>query len=232
MDAAKIVNSPDFQTFYPDSGLLCLVAMARFHQMAVEPTQIQHQFGRVKNPPQSPFDKGGSAPAQGDLYMGDTEILRAAKALNFKSSLVKTRSADLSNATLPAIAKALDGSYFILARVAQKNPPQSPFDKGGSALAQGDLQILVHDLRKPQPESIPLDVFEQFWSGELILLTRRGCGDRSRSVPLLFDIRWFIPALIKYRKLFGEVLLFTSELKSILLRTRLCGFNQQSNILA
>ena len=31
---------------FAGSGLLCLVAMARFHQMAADPAQVQHQFGR------------------------------------------------------------------------------------------------------------------------------------------------------------------------------------------
>jgi len=75
----------------PDTGLLCLVAMARFHQMAADPAQLQHQFS-----------KAGSA-------LTDVELLRAAKALSFKATLIPTDLTQINNATLPAIAKAKDG---------------------------------------------------------------------------------------------------------------------------
>jgi len=161
-----------------DTGLLCLVTMARFQQMAADPAQIQHQFGRPDN------------------AFSDTEILRAAKAMSLKACLVKTNFHSLSNTSLPAIAKANDGSYFIMARISDAGAiHESPLHK----------QILVHDLRKPQPERVPREILEQFWNGELILLTRR--GGMLQSLQKNFDIRWFIPALIKYRKIFAEVLL-------------------------
>lgn len=152
----------------PDTGLLCLVAMCRFHQLAAEPAQIKHQYGRP------------------DHAFGDMEMLRAAKALSLKASLVKSTFSRLVSTNLPAIAKAVDGSYFVIARVNEK-------------------QILVHDLRKPQPETVSPEVLEQFWTGELILLTRR--GGVLQGLQEHFDIRWFIPSLIKYRKFFGEVLI-------------------------
>src|SRR5207237_1860281 len=49
-----------------------------------------------------------------------------------------------------------------------------------------------------------LDAFAAEWSGELILIASRAslAGQLAR-----FDFSWFIPSLVKYRKLFGEVLL-------------------------
>jgi subfamily B ATP-binding cassette protein HlyB/CyaB len=48
------------------------------------------------------------------------------------------------------------------------------------------------------------------WSGELILFTSRAsmAGDLSK-----FDFTWFIPAIVKYRKLLGEVLLVSFGLQ-------------------
>ena len=51
-----------------------------------------------------------------------------------------------------------------------------------------------------------IDVFASHWSGELILVASRVslAGELAK-----FDFSWFIPALVKYRKLLGEVLLIS-----------------------
>ena len=54
--------------------------------------------------------------------------------------------------------------------------------------------------RFPWPE------FEESWSGKLMLITKRtALPDSLRQ----FNISWFIPALLKYKRLFGEVLLLS-----------------------
>jgi subfamily B ATP-binding cassette protein HlyB/CyaB len=75
-------------------------------------------------------------------------------------------------------------------------------------LAQCDGQrVLFQDpsgeLQGGRPVIEPLDVFVAQWTGELILITSRAslAGELAK-----FDFSWFIPSLVKYRKLFGEVL--------------------------
>jgi len=85
---------------------------------------------------------------------------------------------------LPVIAKARDGSYFILARLSNDNPVDEASATGAGAAAS----VLIHDLREAAPRSVSLDEFEQMWSGELIALTRRhGLGE---SLQQKFDISW------------------------------------------
>ena len=59
------------------------------------------------------------------------------------------------------------------------------------------------DGQAARPTIEPLDVFARQWSGELILITSRAslAGALAR-----FDFSWFIPSLVKYRRLFSEVL--------------------------
>ena len=54
-----------------------------------------------------------------------------------------------------------------------------------------------------RPTIEPLAVFAAQWTGELILITSRASlvGDLAK-----FDFSWFIPSLVKYRRLLGEVL--------------------------
>jgi subfamily B ATP-binding cassette protein HlyB/CyaB len=174
----ELYVSPD-----ADTGLLCLVAISRFHQLPVEPAQIERAFGGRGHP----FE--------------DVDLQRAAKALGLKTSLYSlARRESIDNAILPAIAKHIDGSYFILARV--------DADK-----------YLIHDLREPQPRVVTAEAFAALSSGALLLLTRR--RNAIESLQQQFDIRWFIPSLLKYRKLFGEVLLASFFLQLFALATPL-----------
>jgi len=103
--------------------------------------------------------------------------------------------------------------------VARKHPafPLSGADGTSSADTGAAPGFLVHDLRKPVPELVTADVLDAFWSGELILIARRTTFiDRLQQT---FDIRWFIPAIFKYRRLFGEVLLASFFLQLFALAT-------------
>lgn len=180
-----------------DTGLFSLVAIARFHQIPAEPDQLAHQFG-----------------ISGALF-SDTELLLAAKALSLKAKLLAPSISDLKNSMLPAIAKSNDGSYFIIARLSNDN-----LSKNDSVAQEDSTEgLLIHDLREKAPRSISLEEFDQLWSGEIIALTRRhGFGE---SLQQKFDISWFIPSLVKYRKLFGEVLIASFFLQIFALVTPL-----------
>ncbi|MEJ2076194.1 MAG: type I secretion system permease/ATPase, partial [Reinekea sp.] len=111
---------------------------------------------------------------------------------------------------LPAIAKARDGSYFILARLGEST------DTSGASTTR---TYLIHDLRDAAPRSVSQEEFDALWSGELILVTRRqGLGE---SLQQKFDISWFIPSLVKYRKIFSEVLIASFFLQLFALVTPL-----------
>lgn len=150
-----------------DSGLACLVMLARLHERAADAGALRHQFGQHDKP----FDT--------------LTILRAAKALELKARTVEIDWPRLSGKIqLPAIARHSNGRYFIVARVT-------------------DDKVLVHDPASKSPQVIGKAEFLEGWSGEVILITRRaGLGEAVRK----FDISWFIPAVIKYRRYLIEVL--------------------------
>lgn len=174
-----------------DTGLSSLVAIARFHQLPAEADQLAHQFGQ---------------PGQ---TFTNTELLQSAKALTLKAKLLSLSVERLDNSVLPAIAKASDGTYFVLARVAQA-------EQGNPERV---ASVLIHDLREPSPKAIPLDEFRSLWSGEIIALSKR--ATLADAINQKFDISWFIPSLVKYRKLFSEVLLASFFLQIFALVTPL-----------
>ncbi|EWY41177.1 peptidase C39 [Skermanella stibiiresistens SB22] len=121
---------------------------------------------------------------RGDQPMRAGELLRCAKELGVKARLTRTRWDRLARTPLPAVARHRDGRFIVLAQVAA--------DK-----------VLVQDPLQPRPLALSRAEFEAGWTGELILLTRRAAlTDANRK----FGIGWFVPAIIRYRALFTEVL--------------------------
>jgi subfamily B ATP-binding cassette protein HlyB/CyaB len=115
-----------------------------------------------------------------------SDLLLAAKHLGLKAKLSRTSADRLSLAPLPALALMADGRTVVL--------------------AQCDGQrVLFQDVggQSSRPTIEPLGVFAAQWAGEMILITSRAslAGEVAK-----FDFSWFIPSLVKYRKLFGEVL--------------------------
>lgn len=113
------------------------------------------------------------------------DLVRAARSLGFKAGLVESRWERLPVLGLPAIARKRDGSYCVLANV------------------QNDT-VLLQDPLGTGPRVLPRADFEALWSGWLLLLTKRA---QVRPEDRRFDFTWFIPSIIKYRRLLGEVLL-------------------------
>lgn len=74
-----------------DTGLICLLILARFHDLPADGAQLRHQF------------------AQSGQVLSETDLLRAAKHLGMKAGLVKSTWSKLPGAPLPALAKRIDG---------------------------------------------------------------------------------------------------------------------------
>jgi subfamily B ATP-binding cassette protein HlyB/CyaB len=110
---------------------------------------------------------------------------------------VRARSArtsydKLARTPLPALANGPAG-WFVIAQVS-----------GDEAIIQPPCPSL--DGVQPQVLKVTRDALQAMWSGELVLVaTREGVGGVSRA----FDVSWFIPQIVKYRRLIGEVLLVT-----------------------
>jgi len=165
----------------PDSGLLGLVMLARFHAIAADPEQLAHIF---REPGQA---------------FATPQILLAARHLGLAARRVRTEYQRLERTPLPALAIDRQGKFFILARI----------DAG---------KVLIQEPGGARPQVLSAEDFGARWSGELILFTSRAslAGELAR-----FDFSWFIPAVVKYRKLLGEVLLVSFVLQLFALVTPL-----------
>ncbi|HSX79188.1 MAG TPA: ABC transporter transmembrane domain-containing protein, partial [Candidatus Saccharimonadia bacterium] len=164
-----------------DTGLVCLLILARYFGIAADGEQLRHEFGLACQP------------------CGDTEVLRIARRLGLKASKRSATWARLGTLPLPAMAQYMDGRSVILGQV------------------DGE-RVLVQDPRAPRPLALARHDFEVAWNGTLMLLTTRS---RWRSTAPKFDVTWFLPAILKYRKLLGEVLLASFFLQLFALLTPL-----------
>jgi subfamily B ATP-binding cassette protein HlyB/CyaB len=122
-------------------------------------------------------------------------VLQGAGHLGLKAKAVRCTPARLAMTPLPALAWLRDGRVVVLAQCGgQRVLYQDP-----SATAAGARPVIE-----------PLAVFTEQWSGALVLIASRASltGELAR-----FDFSWFIPSLVKYRALFGEVLLVSMFLQ-------------------
>ena len=169
-----------------DSGLTSLLMMANLHGMAADPAQLQHEFGA-------------------EAFSTQT-ILLAAKHLGLSAKSVRQLPQRLAHAPLPAIGLDRNGQYFILARVESAGAAD-----GTAAREPAVSKVLLQHPGQP-PQVLPLSDFLAAWSGELIFFTSKAnyAGDMAK-----FDFSWFIPAIVKYRRLLGEVLLISLVLQIV-----------------
>lgn len=155
----------------------------RLHQIAADPDTLAHQLGLSAIEP---------------LQVQD--LLLAAKHLGLKAKRSRTTIDRLGMTPLPALALMRTEEASLRTVI----------------LAQSDgKRVLLQDMEKEQvsgggPKIESAEIFAQQWSGELILITSRASlvGTMAQ-----FDFTWFIPSLVKHRKLLGEVLLISCMLQ-------------------
>ena len=137
----------------------------------------------------------------GDTLVTD-DLLLAAGQLGLRARRVRTKAERLQLTPLPALALMNDGSVAVLAQCDGQRVLLQRFDSQS----------------QPRPLIEPATTFAEHWTGELILIASRAsvAGELAR-----FDFSWFVPSLVKHRKLLGEVLLVSAFLQLFALVTPL-----------
>lgn len=117
--------------------------------------------------------------------LDETVLIRATRHLQLKAKAVTASVDKLDKLALLAIAEDKNGGYFILARA-------------------GEGKVLIQDPLSTKPEMLTEDELSLRWSGRLLMVTRRSV------IPGMsgkFDISWFVPSIIKYKKILIQVLI-------------------------
>ncbi len=133
--------------------------------------------------PQSLRHQLGKSPSEPTT---SSDLLLAARHLSLKARHAKKTIDGLARMPLPTLVIMRDGSVAVLAQSDGKRLLLQEFSSA----------------EQSRPKIEPIGSFAERWSGELILVTSRAslAGELAR-----FDFSWFVPALVKYRRLLAEV---------------------------
>ncbi len=134
-------------------------------------------------------------------HFTEKEIILAGRDLGLKVRGHSSHWQKLQETALPAMGQHEDGHWFLIAGVDEETN-----------------KILIHDPLSTAPLSLSRDQFEAAWSGRVILVTRRASLSNLGGQ---FDFSWFIPAILKYKKLLIEVLVASFFLQLFALLTPL-----------
>ncbi|TQV85064.1 type I secretion system permease/ATPase [Aliikangiella coralliicola] len=163
------------------------------YQMAISCLCLVARFHQVPAEASALIREFGSDSEQ----LNDINLLRAAKSLGFKAKLLRTKTNRLHKLILPAIAKRHNGTYFVIAKIS-------------------DDQVLIQDVALGKPEQLSFSELNEQWSGELVHIAKR---TRLLSENSKFGFAWFIPALVKYKKLLTDILLASFFIQLLALAT-------------
>lgn len=125
----------------------------------------------------------------------------AARQVGLKSRLDNKPISRLPYLTLPLLVWRDDGEHFILA-----------------AIDKATNRYLIHDFHEDRPITLSKEEFEERYSSKVISIASRSSvlGKLAR-----FDFSWFIPVVIKYRRIFIEVIVASIALQLLALMTPL-----------
>jgi subfamily B ATP-binding cassette protein HlyB/CyaB len=139
-------------------------------------------LGVSADPQQISHDRG-----KGDDPYALEDLARVAKKLGLVARIKAADLPSLAKLPLPAIAECHDGAVILL-KVEEGDNPRFLIQRG--------------DGERPEVWTGP-EMAERF-AGRLLLMTSR---ERMAGESRPFDISWFIPALVKYRKPLRDVLI-------------------------
>ena len=129
-----------------------------------------------------------------DKGMDTITFLRAAKQLKLKARRMTPNPDTIDRLPKPAVAILQQNRYVVILRTDATN------------------MLILDPLHQSQPFVITREQFDALWTGEMILVTKRfAIGEKLKK----FDISWFFPVVLRYKRFFLEVL-FVSLLLQLL----------------
>ncbi len=141
-------------------------------------------LGVPADPNQIAHDRG-----KGETPFSLEDLSRVAKRLGLMGRIRRCGLDDLAKLPLPAVAELADGDFAVFLKV--DDDPLNP-------------RILVQRGDCERPEIWTFEELTERFAGRLLLMTSR---ERMTGDSRPFDISWFIPALVKYRRSLRDVLI-------------------------
>ncbi|MGL5099458.1 MAG: ABC transporter transmembrane domain-containing protein, partial [Fusobacteriaceae bacterium] len=120
---------------------------------------------------------------QQDLFFDaiDTMLKSLSKEIDGHLSLSKLKERNISSSDLPLAYRQINGGFIVLAKISND-------------------QVLIQRPSERTPDIISRDALKNEWTGEVIIYKR----NKNK-----FGLSWFVPEFARYRRLLGEVLIFS-----------------------
>ncbi|MEZ5614552.1 MAG: peptidase domain-containing ABC transporter [Rhodocyclaceae bacterium] len=164
----------------------------------------------------------------------------AARALGFKTGERRITAAVLPGLALPCIAflraaphaetppaPGVPTQLHVVREGEADEPPESDALKPALLLRADANHLLYFRVGCEQPETLPLAEFDLYFEADLILIappapaasatTAEGAGEGAAPRP--FGFRWFIPELLRHKRIWRDVLLASLSIQTVGLAT-------------
>lgn len=198
MTASESLSGQDF--------LWVLGSLCQLYRIPFAPALLQQQF-----PP--PYDR--------------TTILGAAKALDFKVGEKTVSAKELASVPLPCLvflrqAPAEPGA--LPSAGADAAASEAPRSKPALLVKANDTELLYFEAGSNTPLTMPAAEFESRLEPEIMLFARSSAEATDTDMPTAaqpFGFKWFIPELLKHKKIWREVLSASLAIQLVALATPL-----------
>ena len=209
---------------YTGQDMLWLIgSLSRIFRIPFDPQLIRQQF-----PP--PYSR--------------TALLNALQALEFKVgewTLDEKNLAELERIPFPAVAFLHESTAATGTPVQSATPELGQDDQAQPSEEQpkqvgpvllikaGGGQILYFRAGAEQPETVPVSEFAKLFRTDILLIARKeqsltdidGAPSKNQKEPTPFGFRWFIPELLKHKRIWRDVLIASLAIQVVGLVTPL-----------
>ncbi|WP_271079004.1 type I secretion system permease/ATPase [Aurantiacibacter sp. MUD61] len=165
------------EAFSADPALASFVLLAQFLGVPAEPSQIHHDRG------------------QGDTPYTFDDLVRISKKLGLIARRKSATFDSLAKLPLPALVALEDGGTAILLKVEENTDTGPRFMVASTSSERPEIWSEEDATQRFEERGGKLDL--------LLMTSREHIAGQKRA----FDISWFIPALVKYRKPLRDVIL-------------------------
>ncbi len=121
-----------------------------------------------------------------DRDFEELSLIRAIKSLGLRARAINTSIDRFDRITFPAIGIDKQGKFFLIAKYDSEKKTTLVFDT---------------ELRKPV--ALDAEKMQELWSGRLMLITKR---HKVFDLDRPFGLSWFVPIILKFKRLYVEVL--------------------------
>jgi subfamily B ATP-binding cassette protein HlyB/CyaB len=186
-----------------------LGSLCQIHRMPFDPALLLQQF-----PP--PYDR--------------TAVLNAVKALDLKAGERTTGARELMALPLPCLAflrpscGAGDSELQAGTGSAPGQPEEAPAPKPALIVKASDKGFLYFESGSNTPHQLPLEQFESDFEPEVMLVAKAMPEVADEDLPLAkqaFGFKWFVPELLKHKRIWRDVLLASLAIQLVALATPL-----------